>query len=72
MQKIFTIVGVTLITVVTVQTAAARDRHHARKAQPAHISQSVRESNAAMWPSQPAARDWSRYANGAESAPAGR
>ena len=72
MQKIFTILSATLITAITVQTAAANDRHHPRKAQPAPITQSVRDSNAAMWPTQPTEPDWSRYANGAMSAPAGR
>ncbi|MDN5004553.1 hypothetical protein ACFQZO_27275 [Bradyrhizobium sp. GCM10027634] len=72
MHKTLAILGATLITVITVQTAAAGERHHIRKAQPAPITQSVRDSNAAMWPSQPTAPDWSRYANGAMSAPAGR
>src|SRR3954468_5305057 len=72
MQKTFAILGATLIAAATIQTAAASDRHHARKAQPAPITQSVRDSNAAIWPSQPTAPDWSRYANGAMSAPAGR
>ncbi|MDA9432406.1 hypothetical protein XH88_11600 [Bradyrhizobium sp. CCBAU 51627] len=72
MQKIFTILGATLIAAITIQTAAASDRHHIRKARPAPITQSVRDSNAAIWPSQPTAPDWSRYANGAMSAPAGR
>ena len=69
MQKTLAVLGATLITV---QAAAANDRHHARKAQPASITQSVRDSNAAMWPTQPTEPDWSRYANGAMSAPAGR
>jgi hypothetical protein len=72
MQKTFTLLGAMLIAAISVQTAAASGRHHARKAQPAPVSQSVRDSNAAMWPSQPTAPDWSRYANGAMSAPAGR
>jgi hypothetical protein len=73
MQKILTILSATLITAITVQTAVASDRHHVRKAQPATTTtQSLRDSNAAMWPSQPTAPDWSRYANGAMSAPAGR
>jgi len=72
MQKTFTILGATLIAAVTIQTAAASDRHHTRKAQPAPITQSVRDSNAALWPSQPTEPDWSRYTNGALSAPAGR
>ena len=71
MQKTFAILGATLIAAATIQTAAASDRHHARKAQPAPITQSVRDSNAA-WPSQPTTPDWQRYENGAMSAPAGR
>jgi hypothetical protein len=72
MQKTFTILGATLVAAVTIQTAAASDRHHVRKAQPAPITQSVRDSNAALWPSQPTGPDWSRYSNGAMSAPAGQ
>ncbi|MGX1324482.1 hypothetical protein AB7M17_007935 [Bradyrhizobium sp. USDA 377] len=72
MRKTFAILGAVLIAAATVQTAAASDRRHARKAHPAPITQSVRDSNAAMWPSQPTVPDWSRYANGAMSAPAGR
>ncbi|MEH2487227.1 hypothetical protein [Bradyrhizobium sp. AZCC 2230] len=72
MKKTIAILGATLISAITIQTAAANNRHHVRKAPPAPIAQSVRDSNAAMWPSQPTAPDWSRYANGAMSAPAGR
>jgi hypothetical protein len=72
MRKTIAIFGATLIAAATIQTAAASDRHHVRKAQPAPITQSVRDSNAALWPSQPTGPDWSRYANGAMSAPAGR
>lgn len=72
MQKTLAILGATLITAVTIQTAAASDHHHVRKAHAVPITQPVRDSNAAMWPSQPTAPDWSRYANGAMSAPAGR
>ena len=71
MQKTF-ILGATLIAAATIQTAAANDRHHGSKAQPDPITQSVRDSNAAIWPSQPTGPDWSRYSNGAMSAPAGR
>ena len=71
MHKTFAILGAALIAAATIQAAAASDRHHARKAQPAPITQSVRDSNA-LWPSQPTTPDWSRYANGAMSAPAGR
>ncbi|QQO16983.1 hypothetical protein JJB99_13000 [Bradyrhizobium diazoefficiens] len=72
MRKTFAVLAVTLIAAATIQTAAASHRHHKAKAQPAPITQSVRGSNAAVWPSQPATPDWSRYANGAVSAPAGR
>ena len=72
MHKTFTILGATLIAAITVQSAAAGDRHHVRKAQPAPITQSVRDSNAALWPSQPTGPDYSRYSNGGMSAPAGQ
>lgn len=70
--KDFHHLGATLIAAATIQTAAANDRRHVRKAQPHPITQSVRDSNAALWPSQPTGPDWSRYSNGAMSAPAGR
>jgi len=66
MQKTFIILGATLIAAATIQTAAANDRRHVRKAQP------VPDSNAALSPSQSTEPDWSRYSNGAMSAPAGR
>jgi hypothetical protein len=72
MQKTFIILGATVIAAATIQTAAANDRRHLRKAQAHPITQSVRDSNAALWPSQPTGPDWSRYSNGAMSAPAGR
>jgi hypothetical protein len=72
MQKTFIILGATLIAAATIQTAAANDRRHVRKAQPHPITQSVRDSNAALSPSQSTEPDWSRYSNGAMSAPAGR
>ncbi len=71
MRKTLVILGATLIAAATIQTAAANDRHHKSKAHPAPLTQSARDSNA-LWPSQPTAPDWSRYANGAMSAPAGR
>ncbi|MGY4622646.1 hypothetical protein [Bradyrhizobium sp. USDA 4486] len=72
MEKFFAILGGALIAAATIQAAAASDRRDVRKAQPAPVTHSVRDSNAAMWPSQPTTPDWSRYANGAMSAPAGR
>ncbi|MCK1711349.1 MULTISPECIES: hypothetical protein [unclassified Bradyrhizobium] len=72
MRTTFTIFGAALIAAITIQAAAANDRHRVRKAQPAPITHAVRDSNATIWPTQPTAPDWSRYANGAMSAPAGR
>lgn len=72
MRKTFAILTATLIAAATIQTAAASDRRHAPKAKPAPVTQSVRDSNAAVWPPQPATPYWSRYTNGAMSAPAGR
>jgi len=66
------ILAATLMAAATVQTAAANDRHHPRNAHSTPMTQSVRDSNAAIWPSQPTVPDWSRYRNGAMSAPAGR
>ncbi|WP_314962937.1 hypothetical protein [Bradyrhizobium cosmicum] len=43
MRKVFVILGATLMAAATVQTAAASDRRHVRKARPAPITQSVRE-----------------------------
>jgi hypothetical protein len=70
--KTFIILSAALVAALTIQTATASQRHHSRQARPAPITQSVRDSNAALWPSQPTEPDWSRYANGALSAPAGR
>ena len=70
MRKTFAILGATLIAAATIQTAAASERRHIRKPQPAPITQSVRDSNA-FWPSQSTTPDWQRYENGAMSAPAG-
>jgi hypothetical protein len=72
MRRVFTIPGAMLIAAVTIQSAAANDRHHVRKAHPAPIAQSARDANAAIWPSEPSEPDWWRYATGALSAPAGR
>jgi len=71
MRRTFVILGATVMAAATIQTAAANNRHHVRKAQPAPITPSVRDSNA-YWPSQPTVPDWPRYENGAMSAPAGR
>ncbi|MCP3464844.1 MULTISPECIES: hypothetical protein [unclassified Bradyrhizobium] len=65
------ILTATLIATLTVQMASANQRHHARKA-PASASQSFRDSNAAVWPTEPRELDWWRYSTGSLSAPAGR
>jgi hypothetical protein len=63
-----------LATTLAIDTASAAERHHARKA-PAPVSQSVRNSNASIWPStQQSEPDRYRDYNGggAISAPAGQ
>ncbi len=76
MRKTFlTILGSALLAAFTVQFAAAAEHHKSRKIHraPAPVSEDFRNSNdyygaPYAW-RQP---DWSRYQNGAESAPAGR
>ena len=72
-KTILTILGAALLAASTVQIAAAAEHHKARKADraPAPVSEPFRNSNAYYgWPS--AEPGWSRYENGAMSAPAGR
>jgi hypothetical protein len=74
-KTILTILGAALLAVSTVQIAAAAEHHKARKAgrAPAPVSEPFRNSNAFYgWPSPSAEPGWSRYENGAMSAPAGR
>ncbi|MCP3476925.1 hypothetical protein NLM33_42980 [Bradyrhizobium sp. CCGUVB1N3] len=66
-----TVLATTLLAALTIQTASAGQRYHARKA-PAPATQSFRDSNAAAWPTEPRAVDWWRYSTGSLSAPAGR
>jgi len=72
-KTILTILATAVLAASTAQIAAAAEHHKARKVfrEPAPISQPVRDSNA-YWPTSPAQSDWSRYENGAVSAPAGR
>jgi hypothetical protein len=76
-KTILTILGSALLVASTAQIAAAAQHHKARKLyrEPAPVSDTFRSSNAynsnAYWPAPYAAPDWSRYENGAESAPAG-
>jgi hypothetical protein len=72
-KKIFTILGSALLAASTVQIAAAAEHYKGRKVYraPAPMSEQFRDTNA-YWPAPYAQPDWSRYQNGAESAPAGR
>jgi len=71
-KTILTILGSALLATSTVQIAAA-EQYKARKIYraPAPVTGDFRNSNA-YWPAPNAEPDWSRYQNGAESAPAGR
>ena len=71
-KTILTIVGSALLAASTVQIAAAAEHHKARKVfrAPAPVTQEFRNSNA-YWPAPSVHSGWSRYENGAESAPAG-
>jgi hypothetical protein len=72
-KTILTILGSALLAASTVQIAAAAEHSKVRKVyrEPAPMSEQFRNTNA-YWPAPYAAPDWSRYQNGAESAPAGR
>ncbi len=72
-KTILTVLGSALLAASTVQIAAAAEQYKVRKIhrEPAPISEQFRNSNA-YWPAPYAQPDWSRYQNGAESAPAGR
>jgi hypothetical protein len=84
-KTILTILGAVLVAASTVQIAAAAEHHRVPKVQraPAPASEQFRDtndyyapfrdSNDYYAPSSPWQQpDWSRYQNGAESAPAGR
>jgi hypothetical protein len=75
-KAILTILGSTLLAASTVQIAAAAEHHKARQVYraPAPMTEEFRNSNA-YWPAPYSYAEpyyWSRYQNGAESAPAGR
>jgi hypothetical protein len=72
-KTILTIVGAALLVASTVQIAAAAQHHKSHKLYraPAPVSETFRNSNAYYGWSAPAESDWSRYQNGAMSAPAG-
>jgi hypothetical protein len=68
-KTILTILGTAALAASFVQVAAAAERHHVRKTDRAVVSQTFRDSNA--WVDTYAQPNWSRYENGAMSAPAG-
>jgi Ni/Co efflux regulator RcnB len=78
MQKtILTILASSLLAASTIQFAAAAEHHRGHKLYRTHapVSEDIRNSNAydaPVYPTQPDWSDYSRYQNGAESAPAGR
>jgi hypothetical protein len=71
-KTILTILGSALLAASTVQIAAAAEHHKVRKVDraPAPVSEPFRDTNA-YWPAPLAQPGWSRYQNGAMSAPAG-
>jgi hypothetical protein len=83
-KTILTILGSALLAASTVQIAAAAEHHKARRAEraPAPVSEPFRNTNNAYgrnaydaygWaPPAWVQPGWSRYENGAMSAPAGR
>jgi hypothetical protein len=72
-KTILTILGSALLAASTVQIAAAAEHYKGRKIYraPAPVTEDFRNSNA-YWPAPSVDPGWSRYQNGAESAPAGR
>jgi hypothetical protein len=71
-KTILTILGLSLITALTVPMADAAERHPTRNADRAATSEQFRNSNAYVPPAQIATQsEWSRYSGGF-SAPAGR
>jgi hypothetical protein len=71
-KTILTILGSALLAASTVQIAAAAEHHKVRKVDraPAPVSEPFRDTNA-YGPAPLAQPGWSRYQNGAMSAPAG-
>jgi hypothetical protein len=72
-KTILTTLGAALLAASTVQIAAAAEHHKGRKVYraPVPVSEDFRNSNAYAWPSRSVEPGWSRYENGAMSAPAG-
>jgi opacity protein-like surface antigen len=76
-KTILTVLGSALIVASAAQAASATENHRAHRVAraPAQVSEQVSEQvrNANAYVSAPTqSSDWSRYQNGAYSAPAGR
>jgi hypothetical protein len=72
-KTILTILASALLAATSVQIAAAAEHHRGHKADRAAVaSEQIRNSNAYAWPSPAAGPGWSRFEDGALSAPAGR
>jgi Ni/Co efflux regulator RcnB len=72
MRKIIlTVLGSALIVASAAQAASATENHRAHRVARAQASEQVRNANAYV-PAPTQSSDWSRYQNGAYSAPAGR
>jgi hypothetical protein len=72
-KTILTVLGSALIAASAAQAASATENHRAHRVAraPAQLSEPVRNANAYV-PAPTQSSDWSRYQNGAYSAPAGR
>ena len=68
-KTILTILGTALLAASAVQIATAAEHHRKANRAPAPASEAFRDANAYASPS--AQPGWSRYQNGAISAPAG-
>lgn len=71
-KTILTVLGSALIVASAAQAASAAENHRAHRVvrAPAQVSEQVRNAN--NYVPAPTQNDWSRYQNGAYSAPAGR
>jgi hypothetical protein len=71
-KTILTVLGSALIVASAAQAVSAAENHRARRVvrAPAQVSEQVRNAN--NYVPAPTQSDWSRYENGAYSAPAGR
>ena len=69
-KTILTVLGSALIVASAAQAASATENHRAHRVARAQVSEQVRNAN--DYVPAPTQNDWSRYQNGAYSAPAGR